>query len=120
MWGDNMSYCLEQDVYDDIYELCREKGIPIEIRWACFGDTNRFYKDGEPFTVVCSSYYASNIEDVKTLIMTHIESIWECEEAWENLSRSDYAVSIYVMDIIYMHMKDYYCVIIGGTITGGN
>ena len=110
--------CVEQEIHDYICDLCIEKEIPIEIRWRCFGDSSKFYKDGKEFTIACARYYANDIEDVKYLIMTYIEAMWEEEEIWKDISRSDYAISIYIMDIV--NMDGWYDVVIGGAISGNN
>lgn len=110
--------CIEQEIHDYVHDLCREKEIPIEIRWCCFGDSSGFYKDGKMFTIACDEYYASNIEDIKCFMINYIEAIWEYEEAWKDINRSNYAVSIYVADIV--NMDGWYKVTIGGAISGGN
>lgn len=109
---------IEQEIYEYICDLCGEKKIPLEIRWRCFGDPSRFYKDDKEFTIACVEYYASNVEDIKYLMIDYIEAIWEDEEVWENINRSNYRVAIYVMDIV--DMDGWYNVTMGGAISGGN
>ena len=51
-------------------------------------------------------------------MIDYIEAIWEDEEVWENINRSNYRVAIYVMDIV--DMDGWYNVTMGGAISGGN
>lgn len=109
--------CLEQELHEYICDLCVAKEIPLEIHWRCFGDPSVFYKDGQEFTIACVSYYASDVEDIKSLLIEYIEEMWECEEVWGNTSRSNYRVAIYVMDIV--DKDGWYDVVIGGAISDG-
>ena len=108
-------YNIEKELNKYIYDLCEEKGIPLELRWRCFGDKFLFYKDDKEFVIACVEYYAKDIEDIKSLIMTYIETRWEDEECWKNISRSNYRVAIYVMDIT--NMDGWYDVVMGGSIS---
>lgn len=109
--------CIEMELNDQIYDLCIEKGIPVEIHWRCLGDICVFYKDGQEFAIACVEYYAKDISDIKLLIMEYIEAIWEDEKLWEGIERSGcYKVAICVMDIV--DMNGWYNVIMGGAITG--
>ena len=108
---------IEQELHEYICDLCYEKGIPLELRWRSLGDKNEFYKDNKWFKFSCVSYYASNVEDVKRLIITYIETIWEYKSVWRYDPCSDHRVAIYIHDII--KMDDLYNVVIGGAISGG-
>ena len=106
---------IEQELNEYICDLCEEKGIPLEIRWRGLGDDCTFYRDGQEFTIACLSWRVDNIEDIKHFIVDYIEDIWDDEECWEGVSRSDCRVAIYVMDII--DMNDWYVVSFGGSIS---
>lgn len=109
--------CLELELHDYICDYCIDKGISLEIRWRALGDPSVFYKDNQEFTIACVSYYASDIEDIKTLLTMYVEEMWGYEEFWANVSRSDYRVAIYVMDIV--DKGNWYEVVIGGAISDG-
>lgn len=108
--------CLELELHDYICDYCIDKGIPLELRWRCFGDPSGFYINNEMFTIACDEYYASDVEDIKSLMVNYIEAIWEDEETWENINRSNYRIAIYVSDIV--DMDGWYKVVIGGAISG--
>ena len=106
----------ENRIHDYVCDMCVEKEIPLEIHWACFGDKNRFYRDGKEFSIACASYYVKNITDIKKFIVEFIESMWEDESVWGEFSRSNYRVAIYILNIVKKETGRYE-VIIGGSIS---
>ena len=111
-----MNY-FKKELHEYICGLCLEKQIPLEIHWRCFEDSSKFYRDGKEFVIACSGLYASDKEDIKSIIMTHIEDIWEDESIWQDFARSNYRVAIYVLGI--EDMDGWYNVIIGSSISDG-
>lgn len=107
--------CLELELHEYICDYCISKGISLELRWRCFGDLSGFYINNEMFAIACCEYYASDVEDIKYLMTSYIDAIWEDEETWENISRSNYRIVIYVADIV--DMDGWYKVVIGGAIS---
>ena len=103
------------ELQEYICDLCLEKQIPLEIHLGCLGDKNAFYRDGEKFVIACSGLYAKDREDVKSVIMTYIESIWEDETIWCDFDRSNYRVAVHVMDI--EDMDGWHNVVMGGSVS---
>lgn len=104
------------ELQEYICDLCLEKQIPLEIHFGCLGDKNVFYRDNKKFVIACSGHYAKDREDVKSVIMTYIESIWEDETIWCDFDRSNYRVAVHVMDI--EDMDGWYNVVMGGSVSG--
>ena len=91
---------------DCIFDWCHQNGIWIDLRWKCFGDRNKFYTNNEEFTVKCTHYLATNLDDVKDLITMYIESIWEYIEHPNN------RMVLYIEDIV--DNDSWYDVVMGG------
>ena len=110
------------ELQEYICDLCLEKRIPLEIHFGCLGDKDVFYRDDEKFVIACNGFYASNREDVKSVIITYIESIWKDESIWCNFDRSNYdfdsfnyRVAIHVIDV--EDMDGWYNVVMGGSVS---
>ena len=71
---------LEHMLYDHIYNLCETKNMPpVDLRFKCFGDANRFYSSNNDsyFEISCVNYYADDTEDAKELVTYIIETLWK-------------------------------------------
>ena len=99
----------EEKLQEYLWILCKTKNIPpVDLRFKCFGDENKFWssKDNLYFNVSCESYYASNTEDVKTLISHIIDTLWEYATS------PNHRVALYIEKIT--HMETWVDVTIGG------
>ena len=57
---------IEGEVYDYVCGLNESGDMSIDIRFACLGDTNRFYSAGGHFVLTCADYCMNcDIEGVR-------------------------------------------------------
>ena len=91
---------------NEIFDICYERGMWVDIRWKCFGDRNKFYINNEDYVISCVNYFASDLDDVKDLLLMYIENMWEDIEPPHN------RVAMYIEDIV--DMDGWYQVIMGG------
>lgn len=110
------------DVVEEIKEFienyCETKNIPIDLRFACLADVNRFCtEDGNLFSVDCVIYHIENytrksIVDIKQFFVDYINHLWQDGEYPYN------SMAIYVQDIIDMY--HWYEIIVGGALFNGD
>lgn len=87
----------EEELREYIYDLCETKSIsPPDFRFRCFGDMNKFWSSSTNsyFKLNCVSYYASDKEDVKTLV-SHIIDV-----LWEQAAQPNHRVALYLENIV--------------------
>lgn len=87
---------LEHMLYDHICNLCETKNMPpIDLRFKCFGDVNRFYSSSTDsyFEISCVNYCAANIEDAKELVAYIIETLWKYA------TKPNHRVALYIEDV---------------------
>ena len=88
-----------------IIDYCESKNIPIDLRFACFGDENKFYHNDTEFSLEYSSYHSDNSEDIKRLFAFILDVMWEhCTHPLNRLA-------LYVKDTVAM--DDWYEVTFG-------
>ena len=96
----------ELELRDYIFDYCDTKNIAIDLRFACFGDRNKFYTYSKEFSLDCVSYYIKDFEDIKQFFTNYLDAMLEtCEEPMNR-------VALYVKDII--DMDGWHEVIVGG------
>lgn len=67
----------EEELKEYIENLCETKNIPIDLRFACFGDANYFFtNDGTKFSFDCTSYCAEDKEDIKQMFVDYLDYFW--------------------------------------------
>lgn len=96
----------ELELRDYIFDYCDMKNIIIDLRFACFGDRNKFYTYSKEFSLDCVSYYAEDFEDIKQFFTNYLDAMLEKCEAPMN------RIALYVKDIV--DMDSWYEVIVGG------
>lgn len=96
----------ELELRDYIFDYCITKDIHIDIRFACFGDTNKFYTYNTEFSLDCVSYYADDFEDIKQFFVTYLDTMLDKSEAPMN------RIALYIKDIV--DMDGWYDIIVGG------
>lgn len=98
----------DEMIQEYIYALCESKNIPIDLRFHCVADMNKFWsnKTNSYFEIDCVNYYASNIEDIKILI-SHIVDV-----LWEQAAQPNHKIALYIEDIV--DMNGWFDVCIGG------
>lgn len=96
----------ELELRDYIFDYCDMKNIIIDLRFACFGDRNKFYTYSKEFSLDCVSYYAEDFEDIKQFFTNYLDVMLENIEAPMN------RVALYIEDIV--DMDGWYDVIVGG------
>lgn len=87
----------EEKLQDYIYDLCKTKNIsPPDFRFRCFGDVNKFWSSNTNsyFKLDCVNYYASDTEDVKTLV-SHIIDV-----LWEQATQPNHRIALYLQNIV--------------------
>lgn len=68
---------IEGEVYDYVCGLNESGDMSIDIRFACLGDTNRFYSAGGHFVLTCADYCMNcDIEGIKLFISTYLTGLW--------------------------------------------
>ena len=89
--------CFEGELQEYIINYCEINNIsPPDFRFRCFGDVNKFWssKTNSCFELDCVSYYASDIEDVKTLV-SHIIDV-----LWEQTTQPNHRIALYFKNIV--------------------
>ena len=87
----------ESELQDYIWDLCKTKNIPpADLRFRCYGDENKFWSNSASsyFELDCVNYYASDTEDVKTLV-SHIIDV-----LWEQATQPNHRVALYLKNIV--------------------
>ena len=97
---------MELELQEYIHNYCDEKNMSIDLRFACFGDENKFYMNNEEFSVICISYYTYDFEDVKKFCIDYLNHEWKHYEYPYNRT------ALYIQDIIYI--DGWYEVLVGG------
>lgn len=96
----------ELELQEYIVDYCNINNIPIDIRFACFGDRNEFYTNETEFSLVCNEYYTEDGEDIKRFFTDYLNIMWEnCNPPMNKLA-------LYVKDIV--DMDSWYEVVVGG------
>lgn len=75
----------------------RIKKHTIDLRFQCFGDTNKFYTNNEVFSLNYTSYYTDNIDGVKQFFEDYLDQLWRDGNHFYN------RLALYVKDIIDMN-----------------
>ncbi len=88
-----------------IFEHCLMNDISADIRFAHFGNENKFHTNGTDFSLDCLSYYADDIEDLKQFFVDYIDTLWE--HCTPPMNR----IALYIKDIV--DMDTWYEVIVG-------
>ena len=96
----------ELELRDYIFDYCNMKNIIIDLRFACFGDRNKFYTYSKEFSLDCVNYYAKDFEDIKQFFTDYLDVMLENIEVPMN------RVALYIEDIV--DMDGWYDVIVGG------
>lgn len=97
---------IELELQEHIHNYCDAKNMSIDLRFACFGDKNKFYTNNKEFSVSYCGYYAENIEDIKRFFIHYLDNIWE--DCKYPINRT----ALYIKDIV--DMDNWYEVIVGG------
>lgn len=95
----------EEELKEYIEDLCETKNIPIDLRFACLGDVNKFCTNNIEFSVNCVSYYTKDFEDIKSFFKHYLDIIWS------NRQRSINRMALYIKNIV--DMDSWYEVIVG-------
>lgn len=98
--------CIEKELHEYIYDYCDKKGMPIDLRFRCFGDTNKFYTNDMGFGFNCVSYYAEDFKDIKNFFRHYLDIMWN--HRYHPMNR----IGLYIEDIV--NMGGWYDVIVGG------
>ena len=96
---------IETKLQEHILTYCQSKDISIDLRFACFGDSNKFYTHDADFALDCVAYYADDFEDIKMFFMHYIDAMWERRYQMNR-------IALYIEDIV--DMDGWYDVIVGG------
>lgn len=104
---------IEEDLQNYIYDLCDKENISIDLRFACYGDANIFYEEGNKgFHIMCEHYHVNNLSEVKNLIVnTYIFRLWQH-------STKHQMIALYISDVI--NTGNGYNVIVGGQLIKKN
>ena len=97
---------IELELKEYILNYCITNNIQIDIRFACFGDNNKFYTDRTEFSVSCLSYGIRDLEDIKQFLVDYLEKMLK------NCKYPINRVALYIKDILCMDRG--YEVIVGG------
>ena len=89
-----------------LINYCDEKNISVEMHFRWYGDENKFYSYGTPFSLDCNEYDADSTEDVKHFLTEYLDILQE--HCTSPMNR----IALYVQDIV--DMDGWYNVIIGG------
>lgn len=107
-----------EEIKEFIENYCETKNIPIDLRFACLGDVNRFCtEDGNQFSVDCVIYHIENyttksITDIKQFFVDYINHLWQDGKYPYN------SMAIYVQNVIDMY--SWYEVIVGSALFNDN
>lgn len=96
----------ELELQKYILDYCNTKEIAINLRFACFGDENKFYTHDIEFCVDCVDYYTEDFEDIKNFFRHYLDIMWS------NCKRPMNRIALYIKDIV--DMDSWYEVIVGG------
>lgn len=98
----------ELELQEHILNYCGSKNIPLDLRFKCFGDENKFYTNDTEFSADCVEYYANSLADITVFFTTSIDAMWEkCNPPMNK-------VGLYVEDIA--DMGGWYNITIGGAL----
>lgn len=96
----------ELELQKYILDYCNTKEIAIDLRFACFGDENKFYTHDIEFCVDCVDYYTEDFEDIKNFFRHYLDIMWgDCKRPMNR-------IALYIKDIV--DMDSWYEVIVGG------
>ena len=96
----------ELELRDYIFDYCESKNISIDLRFACFGDMNKFYTNNIEFAVDCVNYDADDFEDIKKFFVHYVDIMWkQCRYPMNR-------IALYIKDIV--DMDGWYEVVVGG------
>ena len=96
----------ESELQEYIFDYCDMKEIEIDLRFACFGDENKFYTHDTEFSLDCVDYYTEDFEDIKKFFKHYLDAMWEdCKSPMNR-------IALYIKDIV--DMDSWYEVIVGG------
>ena len=96
----------EEELREYIDNLCETKKIPIDLRFGCFGDINKFYINDKYISLDCVAYYTEGTDDIKQFFHTYLTHLWE------SATQSNHRLAVYVKDILCM--DGWTDVIVGG------
>ena len=96
----------ELELREYIFDYCESKNISIDLRFACFGDMNKFYINDTEFSLKCVEYYTKDREDIKQFLTYYIDTM--CENCKYPYNR----IALYIKGIV--DMDSWYEVIVGG------
>ena len=96
----------EEELQEYIHDLCETKNIPIDLRFACFGDINKFYTNNKEVSLDCVAYYAQGTDDIKQFFHTYLTHLWE------SATQPNHRLAVYVKDLVCM--DGWINVIVGG------
>lgn len=97
---------IEKELQEHIFNYSENKNVSIDLRFACFGDRNKFYTYSKEFSLDCVSYYIEDFEDIKQFFTNYLDAMLEKCKAPMN------RIALYIKDII--DMDGWYEVIVGG------
>lgn len=86
----------EDELQEYIINYCETNNIAVDLRFRCFADMNKFWssKTNSCFELDCVNYYASDTEDIKTLV-SHIIDV-----LWEQATQPSHRIALYVQNIV--------------------
>ena len=98
--------CIEKELYEYICDYCNKKDIPIDLRFRCFGDENKFYTHDIEFGYNCVNYYTKDFQDIQNFFRHYIDIMWS--QRYHSVNR----IGLYIENII--DMDGWHDVIVGG------
>ena len=97
---------IEKELQEYIFNYCESKNMSIDLRFACFGDRNKFYTYSKEFSLYCVSYYVKNFKDIEQFFTDYLDIMLEERKSLTN------RIALFVEDII--DRCSWYEVIVGG------
>ena len=97
---------IESELHEYICDYCKKNNISIDLRFACFGDINRFFTNNTKFSLNCIDYYTQDFEDIKQFLVYYVDTMWgNCRYPYNR-------IALYIKDIV--DMGSWYSVVVGG------